>query len=214
MVTMKKMPVNGKMYDVIPLEEYVKNKDLYLSSNTLIESTSTDVSILYPIINQYERSYGIKVSAGSAFSYISEPDSEQAKVYDPTQVIDVSQAKTIGELMATQDAIRDIEREILTSPDNITKPEVSKDDEPAMKALKEAVLLKSIDIHKYEGRFGSNFNNDIRNLYKNRISLQMLERMCSNLDIKATLTLSDASSSVPNPMGEEITIELTHGGEP
>ena len=82
-----------------------------------------------------------------------------------------------------------------------------------MKALKEAVTDKHIDLDKYEPRFGSNYNNDKRIFNKPNISLAMLVRMCNALDIKATLTLEDQQmpdgAETPNPIGRTISVELT-----
>lgn len=211
---MKKVAINGKMCDVVTLEEYSKNKDLYLAGTTLIETDNEfSTKKLLPILNQHDtKSYGIRVKPGSAFAYInSDCTPEEETIYDPEQIIDLSQASSIGELMEKQDMIKDIEREIITSPDNITTPEITNDDEPAMKLLKTAVMKKNIDLDKYSHRFGSNYNNDKRSLFKQRISLQMLERMCTNLDLKATLTIEDSSNDVINPIGEAISIELTRG---
>ena len=43
----------------------------------------------------------------------------------------------------------------------------------------------------------------------------MVERLCRGLDIQATLTLRDKSDNVPNPIGREITVDLTEqqGGD-
>ena len=80
-----------------------------------------------------------------------------------------------------------------------------------MKALKNAVLDKHIDLDKYEPRFGSNYNNDKRLFNKSTISLIMLKRVCEALDRDATLTLSDKSDDVPNPIGRTIQVKLTGG---
>lgn len=213
---MKKIAIDGRMCDVVSLEEYCRNKDLYLTSNTLIECEDGGYKRLYPIINQYDdRSYGIRIQHGSAFATINPVcTTEEEEMYNTDNVIDLSKAEDISELMAKQDMIRDVERDIITSPDNITMPDINEDDEPAMKALKMAVRKKHIDLDKYSGRFGSNYNNDKRSLLKNRISIQMLDRMCSNLDMKATLIIEDADADVPNPIGDEpIVVELTGGAD-
>ena len=45
--------------------------------------------------------------------------------------------------------------------------------------------------------------------------MQMLERLCKGLDIKATLTLEDKDAGVPNPIKRKITVDLTEqqGGD-
>ena len=78
-----------------------------------------------------------------------------------------------------------------------------------MKAMKEAINLKHIDIDKYEPRFGPNFNNDKRLLKKDSITFRKLKDVCEALDMKATLKLEDANPNVPNPIGKKIAIDLT-----
>lgn len=199
---MKKTQLNGKMCDVVSLQEYASNKDGYITGATAIEVG--DYAL--PIIGKFDTAPGIYV--GSAFSHFNLPDDTESQ-YNLSNVIDMSNVSNIGELMEKQEAVRDLEREVLTNPDGITTPVIEENDSPAMKALKQAVLDKHIDINKYEPRFGSNFNNDKRTLDKSKISIQMLERMCKNLDIKASLVLEDTSPNVPNPIGHEISVELT-----
>ena len=105
--------------------------------------------------------------------------------------------------------MKELEKNILTSSDNIFIPAEDPNDSPAMKALKEAVTNKKIDLNKYEPRFGANFNNDKRIFSKENISLPMLVRMCNALDIKATLTLEDKNRDVPNPINKSISVEIT-----
>ena len=211
MDNMKKVGINGKMCDVVTLEEYVNNKEFYLTSTTLIESDAFGDKQIFPIVNQYDKnSYGIRVKSGNAFAYFNNNPSDDEKVlYDPENVINLEDVSSIKELMEKQDMIKNMEKEILTSPDNITAPDIGAEDEPAMRALKMAVIEKGIDLDNYSHRFGGNYNNDKRALLKDRISLQMLQRMCDNLDMKATLTIEDVNPDVPNPIGKQIVMELT-----
>ena len=211
MENMKKVGIKGNMCDVVKIDEYTRNKEFYLTSTTLIESDAFGDKQIFPIINQHDKkSYGIRIKPGSAFAYFNTECTDTEKdLYDPSKVIDLEEAASIKELMEKQEMIRSMEKDILTSPDNITQPDIGPEDEPAMKALKTAVSEKGIDLDTYSHRFGNNYNNDKRALLKDRISLQMLERMCNNLDMKATLTIEDASPDVPNPIGRQIVMELT-----
>ena len=60
--------------------------------------------------------------------------------------------------------LKTLEREILTSPDkNLTIPEISELDSPAMKGLKKAITAKSINLDKYADRFGdSSYNINVQ----------------------------------------------------
>lgn len=210
LTNMKKMKINGKMCDVASLEEYIANKDAYIQGSTVIEVDGYGL----PISSKNDNKPGISI--GSAFSHYRLPSEEEKSEYLLENAIDMSNVHDIGELMMKQEAVRDLEKEILTDPDNIFIPVINEDDSPAMKAVKEAIIEKHIDFDKYGHRFGANLNNDKRVVSKKdkkKISLPMIERLCTNLDIKASLVLEDASPDVPNPIGRTITVELTGKGE-
>jgi len=201
---MIKININEKLYDVVDLSDYMNNKDAYIQNQTAIEVDG----VALPIISSNDRrNHGIIL--GDLFHKISMPEDPVNSEYHMSKAIDLSRSKDIGELLEKQEAVRNIEYEILTSANSIFKPMIGPDDSAAIRALKEAVIAKHIDLDKYEPRFGPNYPNDKRLLHKDRISIQMLERVCNALDIKATLTLTDESPDVPNPMGTTITVDLT-----
>jgi hypothetical protein len=202
----KKMRIGDRIYDVTSLEDYTKHKDAYMSQYTAIHDPVTN--LVLPIKNRYDSGPGIVV--GNGVSYVDEP-SENINDYDGSSIIDFDNSKSIHDMMEKQRVVRSLERDILTSPDNIFTPKIFDDDSPEMKALKTAVLEKQIDLDKYEPRFGSNYNNDKRLFNKNTISLSMTKRVCDALDIKATLILEDKNPDVPNPIGRTIKVELTGG---
>ena len=78
-----------------------------------------------------------------------------------------------------------------------------------MKALKQAITAKNIDIDKYADRFGENFPNDKRKLKDEKITLFLLKRMAECLDMNVDLIISDKSPNVPNPIGIPIKVSLT-----
>ena len=204
----KKMRINDKIYDVTSLEEYNKFRDAYIPQYTAIQVE--EANLVLPIKNRYDSGPGIAI--GSGVSYIEEPKEEDKNKYSVDAIIDFDNSKTIHDMMQKQKAVKTLERDILTSPDNIFMPKIFDDDSAEMKALKNAVLDKQIDLDKYEPRFGSNYNNDKRLFNKSTISLAMLKRVCDALDIEATLTLADKSDDVPNPIGRTIEVKLTGGG--
>lgn len=209
---MKKSKIAGKFMSVVSLDTYRANPDIYNSNCTAIELD--DLGVTLPIIGKNDTSVGIAVSTGNAlFDKINMPPDEELDKYSIDNMIDLSKAKDMAELMRQQEIIKDIEYEMLTTVDNVFQPKIGENCSPAMKALKTAVIEKGIDINNYADRFGSNFNNDKRQYNKDTISMQMLERQCNRLDIKATLILEDASDDVPNPIGRKIIVELTEGGD-
>lgn len=203
----KKMRINDRIYDVTSLEEYTQYKDAYIPQYTAIHDPETN--LVLPIKNRYEEGPGIVI--GNGVSYVEEPEEEELENYLDKAIIDFDNSKTIHDMMEKQRIVRTLERDILTSPDNIFTPKIFDDDSPEMKALKTAVLDKHIDLDKYEPRFGSNYNNDKRLFNKNTISLSMMKRMCEALDIEATLILADKNEDVPNPIGRTIEVKLTGG---
>lgn len=203
----KKKRIFDKIYEVTTLDDYIEHKDAYISQYTAIHDS--DTKLVLPIKNKFESGAGIVV--GNGVSYIDEPNKEEFNEYTDNDIIDFDNSKSIHDMIEKQKAVRSLERDILTSPDNIFTPKIFDDDSAEMKALKNAVLDKHIDLDKYEPRFGSNYNNDKRLFNKNTISLSMLKRVCEALDIEATLTLSDKSDDVPNPMGKTIEVKLTGG---
>ena len=203
----KKMRINDRIYDVTSLAEYTQFKDAFISQYTAIHDPETN--LVLPIKNRYDDGPGIVI--GNGVSYVEEPEEEELEDYLDKSIIDFDNSKSIHDMMEKQRIVRTLERDILTSPDNIFMPKIFDDDSPEMKALKTAVLDKHIDLDKYEPRFGSNYNNDKRLFNKNTISLSMMKRMCEALDIEATLILADKNDDVPNPIGRTIEVKLTGG---
>lgn len=203
---MVKMKLDSKMYDIVSLEEYQANTDAFVPNYTAIRSA--DGKYALPVRGISDSRPGIYVTNCIAKENIT----DEMEGYELENAIDLSDAKTIGELLQKQEAVRDIEHEILTDVNNIFTPKIGPHDSAAIAALKQAVIDKHIDLDKYEPRFGSNYSNDKRILIKDKISMQMLVRVCNALDIKATLTLEDKSPDVPNPMNGVINVELTNGG--
>ena len=205
---MKKMALNGKMVDVVSLSDYTSNPEAYLPSTTAIEFED----LALPIIGKYDQCPGISI--GSTFSYVNLPNEDEKQNYTTTsdKFVDMSDVHTIGELMKKQEAVRNIEREVLTTPDNIYVCKRHKSDTPAMTGMKDAIDAKHMDISKYAKRFGPNYNNDRRKIEDDRISISMLERMGTKFDMKISLVFEDANPNVPNPMGDPITVVITGSG--
>lgn len=209
MVNKRDMFINGKKYEVEDLENYVKNPDAYIAGYTAIDIGQ---QFIYPVIPSTSNEPGICIRPNSPILYVTDPPEEDAEQYRREKMIDYSESGTFKEFIEKQEMVRELEKDILSSPDNIYVPPEDENDSAAMKALKKAIIDKHIDLDKYEPRFGSNYSNDKRIFNKNNISLQMLIRMCNATDIKASLTLEDQNEDVANPMGSVITVELTSGG--
>lgn len=203
---MKKGKINGTIYDVVSIEDYQNNKLLYDNKFTAIEKDG----VLYPITkNKNTPGY---YNGGGLFGVYIKPEPSKLNEYSSSNIIDFNSINNMKEMIEKNTALRDMEREILCSSDNKFKPIIHEKDDLEMKALKEAVIAKNIDLDKYESRFGSSYNNDKRLFKKNNISLSKLKSIANNLDISVTLTLEDKSPDVPNPMGRKIVVNIA-GGE-
>lgn len=210
MVNKKEILINDRLYEVVTPEQYMHSKDAYLTGYVAIDPGVGDY--ILPVVGSTSQNPGIFVRYESPFSYATEPTGEMADMYNRRNLIDYGDVKTFKQFIDKQTMVRELENDILSSPDNIFRPNIDPEDSPAMSVLKQAVIEKKIDLDKYEPRFGSNYPNDRRIFTKNDISMKMLIRMCNALDIKATLTLEDQDSDIgeiPNPIGEKISIELT-----
>lgn len=204
-----KVSIGNKLYDVTTLEEYTKNPDLFLNGHVAINDES---GYVLPVLNSNSPSNAVGIIVGPVFSKINLPSGEECDKYNSDRVIDFNKAESYKQLVAMQNAVMDMEKEIITNPDNTSHYPIKEDDSPAMRLLKEAVNSKHINLDNYEHRFGSNYNNDKRTFNKSNVSLGMLERMATALDMKLTLTLRDVSEEIANPIGHPISIDIT-GGE-
>lgn len=210
MINKREILIKDRLYEVVDIEQYAKHSEAYLNGYVAIDPGVGDY--ILPVIPSTSTEPGIYVRSDAPFSYANEPSEEVSDMYNRKNVIDYGDAKTFKQFIDKQTMVRELENDILSSPDNIFSPTIDPEDSPAMTALKQAVTEKKIDLDKYEPRFGSNYPNDRRIFTKNDISMKMLVRMCNALDIKAVLTLEDQDSDIgeiPNPIGKSISVELT-----
>lgn len=215
----RKTRINGKMYDVCSLEEYVTNSKAYDPYITAIHIDD----MVYPIKSRNDSRPGIYI--GKNVSIRKNP-TKNIEEYSSSNIVDLNNLTDIRNAMQKQQMIKDMENEGLANPDNITVFSIDEQcDSPAMIGLKTALNQKHFDMDAYAPRFGQNYNNDRRLLLKAKpkdednpkakdkhtISLQKIESIAKNTDIKVTMTFEDVSPDVPNPMGTPVTIVLNGG---
>ena len=205
----KKAKINDKIVDIVSYEEVMSNPNNYQNNITAIEENGR----IYPLRGKNDVRPGLYYDEKSPIVRYVHPSEEEEQDYSSNNIIDFTNLQSIKEVINKQSKLRNMERSILTTVDNIFNPATHPNDAPEMVALKEAVREKHIDLDKYSQRFGNNYNNERRLFNNNTITLIKLKSMCNALDIKATLTLEDASPDVPNPINKTITIELTSGGD-
>lgn len=205
-MSIRKAKICDALYDIIDYEEYIANKAVY---STYVGRIAVDYhdGYVYPLRTVTDIRPGCYNFGGVIM--MKPPFGNEAALYSAANIINFSDAKNLREVIEAQDKFNRAERSILTSIDSITIPEIKDSDTPAMKALKEAILLKHIDLDKYDYRFGiENYPNDKRLLKRDSITLPKLVTYAEALDIALTLTLADKSADVPNPIGKTITVQL------
>lgn len=204
---MRKMKIEQLLYDVITYNEF---EHMYVNGYQFNGVAVDFNGTVYPIRSPRDTRPGIYLF-GNGYFQVIDPLPEYAENYSSKNIIDFSETKSLRDVINAQKRLNEEERSILTSINNVTIPQITDNDEPAMAALKEAIIAKHIDIDSYAYKFGeANFPNDRRLLKKDSISLKKLIAFCNALGIKATLSLRDAYTDVPNPMGEnkEIIYDL------
>jgi hypothetical protein len=200
---MKRVSIDNKFYDVVSEDEFNSHLDVY---NTKLSAVERD-GYIFPVISTTDTKVGINNQG--ALNFYNYPETvEDMDKYNSNKIIDTTDCKSITEFMSKRESIRDLEKEMLTSPDNITIPIVSVSDTPEMKGLKMAIIAKHIDLDKYSDRFGENYPNDKRALKGHSATIKLLRRFCNNLDLKAKLILEDTSPNAANLMGKEIVIDI------
>lgn len=200
----KKAKIAGRVTTVIKPAEALNNKAMQ-NKFTSVEINDT----ILPLKTSYDpTSPGFYIMNNGKIGKIIYPSDEDKDEYSSKNAIDFSNVENMKELIAKQEEVKKLESEVLSNSDNLFKPIAKENDSPEMKAMKKALCLKNIDIDAYADRFGDNFNNDKRLLKGSNITISKLKSICNKLDLKCTLTISDTSPNVPNPMNEVVTVDI------
>ncbi|MGL5750094.1 MAG: hypothetical protein ACRCXT_06175 [Paraclostridium sp.] len=202
----RKININGQFMDVVDVEQYRQCPSAYNPKFTAIQQDG----LVYPITNN-TNSPGFYHRPGQLYGTYVEPTVDQYSMYNSDNIIDFGVATDMREIIEKSEMIKDMENVILTSSDNIYRPIITPNDTPEMRALKEAISAKNIDIDLYEHRFGASFNNDKRKLKDTKITLAKAKSISENLDMKIKIVIEDASDDIPNPMGKTIEVYVTGG---
>lgn len=203
---MKKAEIDGRLYNVTNMNDFTDYPDLYTPKFTAIERPGECV---LPIKNRTtDTGPGIYYQPGAMVAIVEKPNN--VACYSTDKIIDFTNTKSIGEVFEKQQIIRDIQDEIMTTSDNVLCLKIAEKDTPEMRALKTAINLKRIDTKQYEDRFDQ-FQNDMRLLKGNSITLGKLISISNALDISVDITLRDRDDNTPNPINQTIVIDLTEG---
>lgn len=197
----KKIIIDDTVYDVIDVETAKHNPSI-VDLNTAIDIGD---GYVYPLRNITDSRPGAYLLSNGQYMEYRGPCREE---YSISRAIDFGNSENIKDLISRQAQLVQQERTILSEVDDVYVAEVTQEDTPHMAALKTAINSKHLDLKKYESRFGSNFNNDIRLLNKHDITMKKLASFAEKLDMTVTLTIEDADSDVPNPIGEKIVANI------
>lgn len=211
-ITVKKAVSNGQVYEVISYDEYCENINRYLGRSDvgICLDYKDDKQVVLPLRSEYvENPVSPGVYNAGVIDFINMPDESIIQKYIPDKIISISNLDDVQDIIKAGEDIKKLDEPFITTPDEITKIPVNIDDQPEMRALKTALNEKNMDLDKYSGRFGSNYPNDKRQLKNNSVTLNILKRFCTNMDMEAVLTIKDKSPDVPNPIGREISVSLT-----
>ena len=182
---MKKQRIGQTMYDVIDINEYTEHQNFYNPRLTAIKHCND----VLPIRNKTDTAPGIYYQDGNMIHNIVKPTTDE---YSSDNIIDYSDSKNLGDILTKDNLVRNMENEILTDRNNVF-----------------SINTKRVDKRNYESRF-EQFQNDMRLLKGNTITLAKLISFCDKFDIDAELTLRDKNDGdIPNPIGTEISVNLT-----
>lgn len=205
-MSLQKAKIDDAIFDVISIEDFYANPEIH-GPFTAINGND---GFIYPIRTRTDTRPGFYPTGG--LDFFKMPSAGEAGVYTKQNVINFEEATELREIIRCQQKLLNEERSILTTIDNVFAPEINENDTPEMKAVKQAIVEKHIDLEKYEHRFGPNYNNDKRLLKKSNITFGKLRTIFKALDMKASIVIEDASPDVPNPIGRVISAEITGDG--
>lgn len=208
-------PIDGRVMDIITEDEYRSKYNLYsdnpsICSMTAVEVQSSNQLYLLPFRGKSDDRPGIYVDGHIYF--IKYPSSEEEELsYNKRniEVVDFSNVNNINDFLNKNDQVREMENLSLSDSDEIFTPSFSGKESEAMRAFKQAIAAKHMDIDRYSTRFGENYLNDKRILKGDDITMNKLVSICNKFDIEAKLVLSDKHPDVANPMGTVIETILT-----
>lgn len=210
--------IDGTIREIVSEEEYNSKWKLFhenqsMMAESAVETTGRDgEKYVLPFRNKSDDRPGIYEDG--CIYFVKEPDENSKHLYraEDLNIADFGNVTTVKDFLCKNGQIREMETTNLTDIDSVFTPQIGPNDSPEMKAFKEAIISKHIDINKYSQRFGPNFLNDKRILKTDSITTKKLVSICKKLDIEAELTLRNAHGDVPNPMPEPITVILTGAG--
>lgn len=208
----KNYAINGRLKNVISIDEYAANQDIYTPGTAAIEKVKDGTSYYLPLRSSVETEPGV-YPIGNAAVITKFPEPGDNTYSDKNKLVDFSDTKTTKDVMDKQNQFRDLEYEMLCAPGDVLVAPYLPNDTPMMRGFKEAINAKGIVAANYKERMGPNYSNDIRKVKENDITIKMASRMAKNLDEEIIMIIRDKNPDVANPIGKEIVVNITSGGD-
>jgi hypothetical protein len=208
MVEIKKAKVDNKLYNVVGLDTYAANPDLYPINNTAI---AVDGMVL-PLRNKTDITPGL-YDAGAIMQIYKPRDGDLSRYKEENlEIIDLGGSKTTKEFMERSQKVKEINKTILENDTDAYVATRLGDETPEMSIFKDAIDAKRMNIRNYETAIeenGGRFNNDIRIIGKKNISFDKMKMFGNSFDMKITVIIEDKNEDVPNPMGTSFSCVIT-----
>jgi hypothetical protein len=206
----KKARISDKLYTVVEKEEFIKCPDIYPIATTAIETNDR----VLPLVNKTDRDNSGVYFGGAIFEYRGNVDKYNK---ENIELINLSDARSMKELIHKQERVKDINKSILESADDIYVPTYFDTDTAEMRIFKEGIEAKHMCLKNYanaiEESTGSTFNNDRRLIEKDSITFSKMKGLATAFDMEVELIIRDKSENVPNPMNKEFRCIINGGGD-
>lgn len=213
----KLVNINGRQYGVFSREYFTSHMEtLKDDDHCAVEIEKDGKTFTLPIrTNTSSADKPGIYSVDGKINLITYPNKDEEEYYMPAGE-NVLTFSDHGSLQSLSDAKKKLDENINKFIENadgesVYRPPLLETDSAEMRAMKECIIAKNIDLDKYKDRFGANYPNDKRKLKDDSITLNMIERMCKNLDIKVDLVFTDSDDNVPNAMNKVIRANIIPG---
>ena len=129
---MKKARIEDTIYDVVDYNRCAQNNEY--GSKLATEFNG----MVYPLRSANDTRPGLYTTPEMNY-IIPAQTPEQQQPYNSSNIIDFSNASSIRDIMTNTATLKQMERELLTSTDNIYTPKIGENDDPIMRGFKEAI---------------------------------------------------------------------------
>lgn len=213
MSDLRRCVIDGKLYNVVSSEDYVKNPNLYPIGLTAIDTDNT----ILPLRNKTDFSPGLYKDPESCLFDYRKPTASELPMFlkDNLEIVDLGNNKSSAEFIKKNQRVKEINRSILENDDDNFVCTRTENDTPEMTLFKNCIDEKEMNIKKYQARIEANcgnYNNAVRLLNKESISFDKMKKLAKSFDMKVGIYIENSEENIPNPIKEVHSCIIT-GGE-